>query len=316
MRVLVMGGTRFIGVALTKLLVARGHEVVLFNRGNRPAPLDGVTTIVGDRTDPQQLREKLARESFDVIFDNNGRELADTQPLVELFRGRIRHFVYMSSAGVYRESEILPYFETDATDPKSRHRGKRDTEEYLAAAYAEHGFPFTALRPVYIYGPQNYNDVESWFFDRIVRDRPLPIPGHGQWITQLGHVEDLAAAQAAVMQEKRAIGEIYNISDLRYVTYQGLARACAIAAGKSPDQLTFCFYNPKDFDFGKQKAFPFRLQHFFASIDKAMSDLDWEPEYDLVSGLETSFRQDYLLSGRPAAEIDFSLDDLILQRLG
>ena len=51
MRVLVMGGTRFIGVYLTRLLVEQGHEVVLFNRGNKPAPVDGVTTIEGDRKD-------------------------------------------------------------------------------------------------------------------------------------------------------------------------------------------------------------------------------------------------------------------------
>ena len=69
MRILVIGGTRFIGVYLTKLLVQAGHEVVLFNRGNHPAPL-GVGQIIGDRTDATQLKEKLARESFDVIFDN------------------------------------------------------------------------------------------------------------------------------------------------------------------------------------------------------------------------------------------------------
>ena len=85
MRVLVMGGTRFIGVSLTKLLVEQGHEVVLFNRGNHPAPVAGVSTIVGDRTSPDSLKSQLAGETFDAIFDNNGRELADTQPLVELF---------------------------------------------------------------------------------------------------------------------------------------------------------------------------------------------------------------------------------------
>jgi NAD dependent epimerase/dehydratase family enzyme len=86
MRILVMGGTRFIGVYLTRLLTAQEHDVVLFNRGNRPAPLGIEKQIQGDRTDPAQLKEKLADEEFDAIFDNNGRELADTQPLVELFK--------------------------------------------------------------------------------------------------------------------------------------------------------------------------------------------------------------------------------------
>ena len=55
MRILIIGGTRFIGVYLTQLLVEQGHEVVLFNRGNRPAPsLQGVGQIIGDRTDATQ----------------------------------------------------------------------------------------------------------------------------------------------------------------------------------------------------------------------------------------------------------------------
>lgn len=308
MRVLIMGGTRFIGVYLTRTLVNQGHEVVLFNRGNKPAPVDGVQQIHGDRTDPAQLREKLAGETFNAIFDNNGRELSDTQPLAEIFRGRVQHFVYVSSAGVYLKSEQMPHMEGDAVDPKSRHKGKFETESYLAGQ----GLPYTSIRPVYIYGPQNYNDVEAWFFDRIVRDRPVPIPGDGKSITQLGHVGDLADAMAAVLGNNRAVGQIYNISGERYVTFDGIARACAIAAGKSPDDLKLVHYDPKKFDFGKRKAFPMRPQHFFADIHKAIADLHWKPSYDLVSGLKDSFQQDYLTSGRDKAEVDFSTDDEIL----
>lgn len=312
MKTLIMGGTRFLGIALTKTLLAQGHEVTLFNRGNKPAP-DGVRVIIGDRTDPLQIKEKLATEQFDAIFDNNGRELADTKPLVDLFRERLRHFVYMSSAGVYLDSETMPYFEGDAVDPNSRHKGKLHTEAYLKQAYDEIGFPFTSIRPTYIYGPHNYNDLETWFFDRIVCDRPIPIPGNGKFITQLGHVEDLVSAMAAVLDNDRPLGEIYNVSDIRYVTFTGLAQAAAIAAGKSPDQIKIVYYNPKDFDFGKKKAFPIRSQHFFASVDKAMTDLDWEPEFDLIGGLETSFHQDYQQSNRP--DPDFSTDEQILNRL-
>jgi len=313
MKILVMGGTRFIGVPLVKLLVSQGHEVTLFNRGKKPSPVAGLRTIIGDRTDSQQLQDKLSGESFDAIFDNNGRELSDTQPLVEIFRDRLQHFVYMSSAGVYLNSDILPYHETDAIDPKSRHKGKLDTEAYLQQVRAESGFPYSSIRPTYIYGPRNYNDVEAWFFDRIVRDRPIPLPGNGKFITQLGHVDDLAAAMAAVLGNQKAIGEIYNVSDTRYVTFIGLAQQCAIAAGKDPSQLNFVYYNPKDYDFGKKKAFPFRLQHFFASVNKAQQDLNWNPQYDLLSGLRTSFEQDYLPSNRQQADIDFSTDEQITQ---
>ena len=83
MRILVMGGTRFIGVYLTQQLVREGHEVVLFNRGKKPSPVLGLKVIKGDRTVAADLNQ-LAGESFDAIFDNNGRELSDTQPLAEL----------------------------------------------------------------------------------------------------------------------------------------------------------------------------------------------------------------------------------------
>jgi nucleoside-diphosphate-sugar epimerase len=312
MRILVMGGTRFIGIYLTQLLVEQGHEVVLFNRGNRPVPsLQGVGQIIGDRTDATQLKAKLSQEKFDVIFDNNGRELTDTQPLAEIFQDHLQHFVYMSSAGVYLKSDQLPHVEGDAVDPKSRHLGKHETEAYLGQS----GLPFTSIRPTYIYGPRNYNELESWFFDRIVRDRPIPIPGNGLHITQLGHVKDLAVAMTQVLGNQRAVGQIYNISGDRFVTFDGLARACIQAAGKSPDAIKIVHYDPKKFDFGKRKAFPLRTQHFFASVHKATTELGWQPEYDLISGLTDSFENDYLTAGRDKVEVDFSVDEEILSGL-
>jgi nucleoside-diphosphate-sugar epimerase len=310
MRILIMGGTRFIGVYLTQVLVEQGHEVVLFNRGNKPVPAPGVRQIHGDRTNATDLKEKLSGKEFDAVFDNNGRELSDTQPLAEIFQDRVQHFVYMSSAGVYLKSDQMPHIEGDAVDPKSRHKGKHETETYLA----EHKLPFTSIRPTYIYGPQNYNDLEAWFFDRIVHDRPIAIPGHGQHFTQFGHVKDLAQAMSQVLGNPTAIGQIYNVSGARYVTFYGLAKACAIAAGKSPEALKIVHYDPKQFDFGKRKAFPMRAQHFFVAIQKATQDLNWTPEYDLVSGLQDSFQNDYLKSGRDKAEVDFSVDDEILAK--
>ena len=311
MRILIMGGTRFIGVYLTKTLVARGHDVVLFNRGNNPPPVENVKQITGDRQNAQLLKEKLSGKSFDAIFDNNGRELSDTQPLVEIFNGKVQHFVYVSSAGVYLKSTQMPHIEGDAVDPNSRHKGKHHTEAYLA----ESGISWTSIRPVYIYGPQNYNDLEAWFFDRIVRNRPIPVPGNGMYLTQLGHIQDLATAMASVLGNDRAIGKIYNVSGDRYVTFNGLALACAEAAGKTPEDIKLVHYDPRQFDFGKRKAFPMRQQHFFADIHRAKTELNWKPEYDLVAGLKDSFQNDYLASGRNTQEIDFSLDEEILGKI-
>lgn len=306
MRILIMGGTRFIGLYLTQQLLEQGHEVVLLNRGNRPAP-EGVEVIQCDRKDASTLKSKLEGQSFDAIFDNNGRELSDTQPLVELFNGKIEHFVYVSSAGVYLKSDQMPHIEGDAVDPQSRHKGKYETETYLA----ECGVPFTAVRPVYIYGPQNYNPIESWFFDRISRDRAVPIPGSGMALTQLGHCADLAAAMTAVLGNPKAIGQSYNISGEKAVSFDGLARACAAAMGRPADSVELVHYDPSQFDFGKRKAFPMRVQHFFTSIEKAKADLAWQPRYGLVEGLKDSYQNDYQAAG-DRAEPDFSTDSEIL----
>ena len=85
-------------------------------------------------------------------------------------------------------------------------------------------------------------------------------------VTQLGQVKDLATAFHKILVNPKAKNQIYNISGERFVTFDGIAKACAKAAGAPEPELIH--YNPKDFDFGGKKAFPLRDQHFFASIDK------------------------------------------------
>lgn len=310
MRILVIGGTRFIGVYLTQQLVNQGHEVVLLNRGNHPSPVAGLESIVCDRTNPDALKAALAGQSFDAIFDNNGRELAHTQPLVELFKGKIQHYIYVSSAGVYAKSDQMPHIEGDPVDPNSRHKGKFHTEDYLT----QQAIPFTAIRPVYIYGPQNYNPLEEWFFDRIARNQPIPIPGSGMALTHLGHCADLTSAMTAVLGNQKAIGQIYNISGDKAVTFDGLARGCAIATGKDPEELDIVHYDPAQFDFGKKKAFPMRVQHFFTDITKAKTDLNWQPKFSLIDGLKDSYENDYLANGKHKRDVDLSLDQKITKQ--
>ena len=88
-------------------------------------------------------------------------------------------------------------------------------------------------------------------------------------MTQLGHVKDLATAFVKVLDNSKASKQVYNISGERFVTFDGIAKACAAAAGAPEPELVH--YNPKDFDFGGKKAFPLRDQHFFASISKVIS---------------------------------------------
>ncbi|XP_068662519.1 chloroplast stem-loop binding protein of 41 kDa b, chloroplastic [Aristolochia californica] len=317
-KILIMGGTRFIGVFLSRLLVKEGHQVTLFTRGKTPVTqqLPGesdqdytdfsskILHLKGDRKDFEFVKSSLSAEGFDVVYDINGREAEEVTPILDALP-KLEQFIYCSSAGVYLKSDLLPHFETDAVDPKSRHKGKLETESLLNSK----GVNWTSIRPVYIYGPLNYNPVEEWFFHRLKAGRPIPIPNSGIQISQLGHVKDLARAFVAVLGNEKASRQVYNISGEKYVTFDGLARACAKAAG-FPEPEIF-HYNPKVFDFGKKKAFPFRDQHFFASIEKAKSELGWKPEFGLVEGLADSYNLDFG-RGTYREEADFSTDDIIL----
>ena len=253
------------------------------------------------------MKAALAPHRFDVIYDLNGREAVDTKIVVDAAPG-VEQYIYCSSAGVYLKTESPPHCEGDAVDPKSRHKGKLDTEAFLQGS----GINYTSVRPVYIYGPLNYNPVEEWFFHRIAAGRPVPVPNSGVQISQLGHVADLADAFVKILGNPAAARQTYNISGDKYVTFDGLAKACAKAAGKPEPEIVH--YKPKDFDFGKAKAFPFRDQHFFASIDKAKAELGWAPKFGLLDGLTDSYQKDFG-RGTFREKADFTADDMILAKL-
>ncbi|XWS58072.1 hypothetical protein CRYUN_Cryun08bG0003800 [Craigia yunnanensis] len=347
-KILIMEGTLFIGVFLSRLLVKEGHQAnplagYFFTRGKAPItqqlPGDSeieysdfkskILHLKGDRKEFEFVKSSLSAEGFDVVYDINGREADEVEPILDALPN-LEQFINCSSVGVYHKSDLLPHCETDSVDPKSRHKGKLTTENLLDSR----GVNWTSLRPVYIYGPLNYNPVEEWFFHRLKAGRSIPIPNSGVQITRLGHVkfsetaslldtacllfklhmDDLAKAFIQVLGNEKASNQVFNISGEKYVTFDGLARACAkVIPSGLLDFLSLRLFTttPKEFYFGKKKAFPFRDQHFFASIEKAKLVLGWKPEFDLVEGLSDSYNLDFG-RGTYSKEADFSTDDMIL----
>ena len=300
MKILVMGGTRFVGRPLVARLQAQGHALTLFTRGKNPVPT-GVEHLRGDRSSDEGL-SALQGRSFDVIVDSSGRKQEDSSRVVDITGAPSHRFVYVSSAGVYADSDQWPLDESSPTDPQSRHAGKADTEAWLR----REGIACTSFRPTYIYGPGNYNPVERWFFDRIVHNRPIPLPGDGSTITQLGHVEDLAEAMARCIEVDAAANRIYNCSGKQGITFRGLIRSAAVACGRDPDGLDLRSFNPSELDPKARKAFPLRLNHFLTDITRVERELAWQPSFDLAKGLADSYTNDYALN--PTAEPDFSSD--------
>ena len=303
-QILVMGGTRFVGKPLVAQLQAEGHALTLFTRGKNPVPA-GVEHLCGDRATAEGLAA-LAGRQFDVIVDSSGRTLEDSRSVLEITGAPSHRFVYVSSAGVYADSELWPLSETSPTDPESRHSGKLDTEAWLLAQK----IPFTSFRPTYIVGAGNYNPVESWFFDRIVHGRPVPLPGDGSTITQLGHVNDLATAMALSIGVDAAANRIYNCSSVQGITFRGLVAAAARACGKDPDTVEIRSFDPSALDKKARKAFPLRLAHFLTDVQRVQRELAWTPRYSVEAALEDSYTNDYAL--RQPTSPDFSGDAALI----
>ena len=303
MKVLFYGGTRFVGKALVSRLLTKGHEIFVFTRGNLLVPKN-ITHIRGDRSNDEDLK-KLSGHSFDLIVDSSGRKLEDTQRLLKFSGLPSFRFIYISSAGVYDNTQLFPISEESPIDFESRHIGKANTESWLKAE----GIPFTSFRPTYIYGPGNYNPIEKWFFDRITNGRSIPVPFDGQTITQLGHVSDLAEAISKSLETDKAINQIYNCSGRKAVTFKGLIETAILATGNKVSDFNLRSFDPSKLDPKARKLFPLRLTNFFTDTSKIEKDLSWEPKFDLLNGLIDSYKNDYLLANNE--QVDFSSDEFL-----
>ena len=308
------GGHAFIGYYLAKELIAKGHTVTIMNDGeeakvSKKQPFNqyeelrknGVNIQWGNPVDPATY----PAGPFDVVFDNNGKDMDNCKPLIDTFNGKVSQYVFVASAGAYKADSIEPmHVEGDARNLTKAHG---QVEVYLK----EQKVPFTVVQPLYIYGPLTSKDCEQWWIDRIIRDRPVPIPIPGVQLTTLTHVEDVASMLAAIVGNKDAIGKQYNICSDRAITFQGIAKAVGKALGKEPNIL---LYSPEALGLGgkgKAEGFPFRTVHFFASSEKAKRELGWTPKHNFLADVK-DLVEDYKKQGREAKEIDFTIDDKII----
>ena len=287
MKILVMGGTRFVGKSLVSKLLNQNHEIDIFTRGNKSNP-DNTNLIKGDRNDIECIL-KIKNKKYDVIFDISGREVEQTKLLIENIDDSFLRYIYVSSAGVYKDNYELPLSEDSPLDTNSRHKGKFETENWLV----EKKIPFTSFRPTYIYGPGNYNKIENWFFERLFQLKKIPIPGDGSLITQLGHVSDLSDVMIKCLDFEKSKNSIYNCSGEKGVTIKGLIYMCAEVCGLNKNDISLNRFDFEKLDPKSRKGFPIRLNHYQTDISKIKNDLNWEPKFDLFTGLKDSFIKDY-----------------------
>jgi nucleoside-diphosphate-sugar epimerase len=220
----------------------------------------------------ESLATYLQNARFDYVWDNAskgptgaGKALCD---LAKAWDPKL--FCYVSSAGMYTPADDGP-FPMPETTPIKVSAGQAQFEQYALSL----GLPLVSFRPQYIYGPKaNKFDYLDWFFDRLVRNLPLPIPGDGQQLVSLTHAEDVASLLCSPLNnEAAAIQQRYfNCGTDRMWSYDMVAFNCAAAAGIPIDQVRIEHYDHKLF--GKAN-FPFRMTSFYVSPDMAKEKLGW-----------------------------------------
>jgi nucleoside-diphosphate-sugar epimerase len=226
-RVLVIGGTRFMGYHLTWKLLAAGHEVTLLNRGNHADPFGArVSRLRADRTKPEFFTVLAGRE-FDAAVDFAAYRGADAQGVIDALEGRVGHYVLISTGQVYlvRADPPVPAREEDYDgplmgEPPPGHRdrsdwdygmGKRACEDLLAEAWRARRFPSTRLRIPIVNGERDQSRRLESYLWRILDGGPLLLPDGG--VARLRQVYSGAVVSTLlrVLGDRATFGQAYNV---------------------------------------------------------------------------------------------------------
>lgn len=252
MRVLVLGGTRFIGRAIVERLLRDGHELTLFNRGLARDPFaTRVRRILGDRRDPETIRNAARRREYDAVVDVIAYHEDETATLVDAFRDRVGHLIHISTAAVYLiRDALLPPFSEDLFDGplKPRTPGdestwlyayhKRRCEECLVRAHAESGFPFTSFRLPMVVGLHDYTRRADAYLERLATGGPLILPEGGLNTWGFLWADDIAETVASNLGNPTSFGRAYNLAQREATSVRKFVELSAQCLGRTAHLLS------------------------------------------------------------------------------
>jgi len=256
-RVLLIGGSGFIGPHVCRALERTGHEVIVFHRGRSRSP---GREILGDRRNLSAHTRELLELRADVVLDlvlSSGRQ---ARALTRLFRGHVPRLVALSSCDVYRACGVLHRSEPGPLEPlplteTSPLRTKSETypPEQLAMLQKVFGWlddeydkisveqevlsvpdlPGTVLRLPMVYGPGDPLHRCAPVLRRIDAGRRAILfeEKAARWRAPRGYVENVAAAIALAAQNQRGSGRVYNVGERESVSEFEWAQRIAAAAG-------------------------------------------------------------------------------------
>ncbi|MET9357595.1 SDR family oxidoreductase [Streptomyces sp. NPDC006617] len=234
MRLLVLGGTEFVGRAVVEAALGRGWEVTVLHRG-RHAPPPGARALHGDRTAPDGLAA-LAEGTWDAVVDTWSAAPRAVRDAARLLRGRAGRYVYVSSCSVYAwappagYTEDAPLVEGASADAGQSDyaRDKRGAE--LAVLDAFGADRSVLVRAGLILGPYENIGRLPWWLNRTARGGPVLAPGPRDLPLQYVDVRDLAAWVLGAVE--RGLSGPYNLaSPPGHTTMGDLLDACAKVTG-------------------------------------------------------------------------------------
>jgi len=259
MRVLFIGGTGLISSAVSPLVIERGHDLTLVNRGTSPkatAPAEA-SVIHADARDPAAFRAALTADvakngPYDTVVQWVCFSPEHMKEDIATFRNLTNQYVFISSASAY-QTPPARYRITEDTPLHNPHwqysRDKAACEQVLRDAGAATGFPFTIVRPSHTYG---YSDIvwgiSSWtqpwtIVDRILAGKTFITHGDGTSLWTLTDHRDFAVGIVGLLGNPAAIGEAFHITSDDILTWNQIhtivAGAVGISAGEIAAQTVF-----------------------------------------------------------------------------
>jgi nucleoside-diphosphate-sugar epimerase len=300
MKILIIGGTRFMGYHLTRKLLEDGHEITLFNRGIMGDDLGArVARVRGDRTDHEDFRRKLKNLSFDVAVDMLSFRAEDSLAAVRTFEGRIGHFVHISTGAVYgvtknfpcplREEdfnrELLP--EPKGGDEEWRYGfHKRKCEEVLNEAYQRSGFPVMILRLPIVIGERDYTLRAYSYFIRIRDGKPVILPDAGLNASTHIYQGDMVKAVSSNLLNKATFGQAFNLAQEEILTVRSFVLQAAKIMQKNVEIVDIPTDVLEKMELGTDFSPYSRRRPFILSVEKAKRILGY-----ISTPLETWLRR-------------------------
>lgn len=236
MKLLMLGGTEFVGRAITEDALDRGWEVTVFHRGHH-APPSGTTALHGDRTAPGGL-DALAEGEWDLVVDTWSGAPTAVRDTARLLAGRVGRYAYVSSRSVYSYPAPAGLDEDGPLVEGSPDAGatayaedKRGGELAVLDAFGDRSL---LVRAGLILGPYENIGRLPWWLNRVARGGPTLAPGTPGLPLQYIDVRDLARWTLDAAEAGRG-GAFNVVSPLGHATMGTLLDACAAATGGGAD---------------------------------------------------------------------------------